>query len=80
MSGRRLLPVPKCLRFPCSVLVGLTVHQLDRHNNYHQLEGFYFPHHEDPRLPLKNSLIDGELVVDVDPQTQRVSESYPPLQ
>lgn len=53
---------------------GLIVYQLDRHNNYHKLEGFYFPHHEDPRLPLKNTLVDGELVVDVDPQTKRVRE------
>jgi len=59
---------------------GLNVRQLDRHNNYRQLEGFYFPHYEDPRLPLKNSLVDGELVLDVDPQTQRASEPYPPLQ
>ncbi|KAF9789900.1 mRNA capping enzyme [Thelephora terrestris] len=41
-----------------------TVFLLDRHNNYYQIEGFYFPHHEDPRLPLKNSLVDGELVLD----------------
>jgi hypothetical protein len=42
-------------------------------NNHHQLEGLYFksPHHEDPRVPLKNSLVDGELVLDVDPQTKK---------
>ena len=50
------------------------MYQLDRHNNYHRLEGFYFPHHEDPRVPLKNSLVDGELVLDVDPQTKKVRE------
>ena len=74
----------KSLRFPCLVFVlgfsGLNVRQLDRHNNYYQLDGFYFPHHEDPRLPLKNSLVDGELVVDVDPQTQRASQPYLPFQ
>lgn len=49
---------------------------LDRHNNYRQLDGLYFPHHEDPRLPLKNSLIDGELVIDVDPQTRNETLRY----
>lgn len=42
--------------------------QLDRHNNRRRLEGFYLPHYEGPRLPLKNSLLDGESVLDVDPQ------------
>jgi len=46
--------------------------QLDRHNNFYRLEGLFFPHHNDPRLPLKSSLIDGELVVEVDPQTRNV--------
>ncbi|KAF9645289.1 mRNA capping enzyme, alpha subunit [Thelephora ganbajun] len=49
---------------------------LDRHNNYYQLDGFYFPHYEDPRVPLKNSLIDGELVLDVDPQTRQETLRY----
>jgi len=54
----------------------LGLKQLDRHNNYHKLEGFYFPRHEDPRLPLQNSLIDGELVLDVDPQTKKARDPY----
>lgn len=54
--------------------------QLDRHNDYHQLEGLYFPHHDDPRLPLKNTLIDGELVLDVDPQSRKArNSSFPPF-
>ena len=51
--------------------------QLDRHNNFYQLDGFFFPHYKDPRLPLKSSLIDGELVVEVDPQTKNVRFSFP---
>ena len=50
--------------------------QLDRHNNYYLIEGLYFPRLEDPRLPLKNSLIDGELVLDVDPQTKKASPFF----
>ncbi|TEB39643.1 mRNA guanylyltransferase [Coprinellus micaceus] len=44
---------------------------IDRHNTYREIEGFCFPHHEDPRKNLKNSLIDGELVMDVDPRTRQ---------
>ncbi|KAF4614655.1 hypothetical protein D9613_002626 [Agrocybe pediades] len=44
---------------------------IDRHNTYRQIEGIYFPHHENPMLPLKDSLIDGELVIDVDPRTKQ---------
>lgn len=64
--------IPEFLQHPCPdlVLEILEPKQLDRHNNYYQIEGFYFPHHGDPRLPLKNSLVDGELVLDVDPQTK----------
>ena len=51
--------------------------QIDRHNAYRQLSGLYFPHHEDPRMPLKNSIVDGELVIDVDPRTKQVCEFVP---
>ncbi|PPQ75432.1 hypothetical protein CVT26_015354 [Gymnopilus dilepis] len=44
---------------------------IDRHNTYREVEGIFFPHHEDPRMPLRNSLIDGELVIDVDPRTRQ---------
>ncbi|KAI9057923.1 hypothetical protein FKP32DRAFT_1529842, partial [Trametes sanguinea] len=44
---------------------------IDRHNSYREVTGLYFPHHEDPRRPLKNSIVDGELVIDVDPRTKQ---------
>ena len=47
--------------------------QIDRHNSYRLLNGLYFPHHENPKMPLRNTIVDGELVIDVDPQTQQVS-------
>jgi mRNA guanylyltransferase len=40
--------------------------QIDRHNTYRCINGFFFPHHMDPQLPLRSTLIDGELVLDVD--------------
>lgn len=51
--------------------------QIDRHNTYRQLTGLYFPHHEDPRMPLRSSIVDGELVIDVDPRTKQVCEFVP---
>ena len=43
-------PILKWLQPPFLVLVpcvlDLTVRQLDRHNNYHLLEGFYFAYNE----------------------------------
>jgi hypothetical protein len=47
--------------------------QIDRHNSYRQLTGLCFPHHENPKEPLRNTLVDGELVFDVDPRTKQVS-------
>lgn len=44
---------------------------IDRHNSYRHVSGLFFPHHEFPTRPLRNTLVDGELVVDVDPQTNR---------
>ncbi|EAU88637.1 mRNA guanylyltransferase [Coprinopsis cinerea okayama7 len=44
---------------------------IDRHNTYRQILGFVFPHHENPRNLLRNTLIDGELVLDVDPVTKK---------
>lgn len=46
--------------------------QIDRHNTYRQLSGLYFPHHENPVKPLLDTLVDGELVIDVDPITKQV--------
>ncbi|KAI0636710.1 mRNA capping enzyme, catalytic domain-containing protein [Trametes polyzona] len=47
------------------------VYLIDRHNTYRQLNGLYFPHHEDPRRPLRSSIVDGELVLDLDPRTKQ---------
>lgn len=47
------------------------VYLIDRHNDYRALSGFFFPHFEHPSMPLRESLIDGELVIDVDPRTKK---------
>ncbi|RDX56478.1 mRNA capping enzyme, alpha subunit [Lentinus brumalis] len=52
------------------------VYLIDRHNTYRALTGLYFPHHEDPRMPLRNTLVDGELVIDVDPRTKQETLRY----
>ncbi|OBZ69095.1 mRNA-capping enzyme subunit alpha [Grifola frondosa] len=52
------------------------VYIIDRHNTYRQLSGLFFPHHENPRNPLRNSIVDGELVIDVDPRTQQETLRY----
>jgi mRNA guanylyltransferase len=46
-------------------------YQIDRKNTYRQLTGFFFPHYENPQRPLGNTIIDGELVLGVDPTTGR---------
>ncbi|KAF8735139.1 hypothetical protein AX14_002646 [Amanita brunnescens Koide BX004] len=48
-----------------------SVYIIDRHNTYRELSGLFFPHHENPLRPLGNTLVDGELVLDVDPQTKQ---------
>ncbi|KZT09646.1 mRNA capping enzyme [Laetiporus sulphureus 93-53] len=53
-----------------------TVYIIDRHNSYRQVIGLYFPHHENPRMPLRNTIVDGELVVDVDPRTRQETLRY----
>ncbi|PFH51739.1 hypothetical protein AMATHDRAFT_74773 [Amanita thiersii Skay4041] len=50
---------------------GQSVFIVDRHNSYRELQGFFFPHHENPLHPLGNTVVDGELVLDVDPLTKR---------
>ncbi|KAK0463931.1 mRNA capping enzyme, catalytic domain-containing protein [Desarmillaria tabescens] len=46
------------------------VYLIDRHNAYRELAGLYFPHHENPLYPLRSTIVDGELVIDVDPRTK----------
>ncbi|KAK1216369.1 Dcp1p-Dcp2p decapping enzyme complex alpha subunit [Marasmius sp. AFHP31] len=52
------------------------VYLIDRHNTYRELTGLFFPHHENPMNPLRNTMIDGELVIDTDPRTQRETLRY----
>ncbi|KAI0005995.1 mRNA capping enzyme [Russula compacta] len=47
------------------------VYIIDRHNTYREISGLFFPHHEHPERPLRSTVIDGELVVDVDPRTKQ---------
>ncbi|GJE90746.1 mRNA capping enzyme [Phanerochaete sordida] len=44
---------------------------IDRHNAYREVRGIYFPHHENPMMPLRSTIVDGELVTDTDPRTQQ---------
>ncbi|KIP12277.1 hypothetical protein PHLGIDRAFT_32906 [Phlebiopsis gigantea 11061_1 CR5-6] len=46
------------------------VYLIDRHNSYREVQGLYFPHHENPMMPLRSSIVDGELVMDTDPRTK----------
>ncbi|KAF8635501.1 hypothetical protein AX17_003891 [Amanita inopinata Kibby_2008] len=48
-----------------------SVYIIDRHNTYRGLHGLFFPHHENPLLPLRNTIIDAELVLDTDPRTKQ---------
>ncbi len=41
-----------------------------------ELTGLFFPHHENPLRPLGNTIVDGELVLDVDPRTKKVRVAY----
>lgn len=36
------------------------------------VSGYYFPFNEDPRRPLGDTILDGELVIDIDPKTKQV--------
>ncbi|KAF8275056.1 mRNA capping enzyme [Lactarius quietus] len=44
---------------------------VDRHNIYREISGLFFPHYEHPERPLRNTVLDAELVIDVDPRTKR---------
>ncbi|KDQ60776.1 hypothetical protein JAAARDRAFT_172973 [Jaapia argillacea MUCL 33604] len=46
---------------------------IDRHNTYRVQTGLFFPHHENPMMPLRNTILDGELVLDEDPATHQVT-------
>ncbi|KAH9180512.1 mRNA capping enzyme [Lactarius sanguifluus] len=44
---------------------------VDRHNIYREISGLFFPHYEHPERPLRSTVLDAELVIDVDPRTKR---------
>lgn len=46
--------------------------QVDRKEEYYLTLGFAFPHHEDITSVHVNTVIDAELVIDVDPSTGKV--------
>lgn len=45
------------------------VYLIDRNDHYRLVSGFYFPHHTDIRRAIGDTILDGELVIDVDPRT-----------
>ncbi|KAJ7219430.1 mRNA capping enzyme, catalytic domain-containing protein [Mycena pura] len=47
------------------------VYLVDRKNDYYELQGLFFPHHENPQTPMLNTVVDGELVYDIDPRTNQ---------
>ncbi|KAJ7625687.1 mRNA capping enzyme, catalytic domain-containing protein [Roridomyces roridus] len=54
-----------------------SVYLIDRNNKYYQIHGFSFPRHDNPRMPLLNTLVDGELVVQVDPFSNKETLCFP---
>ncbi|KIY63048.1 hypothetical protein CYLTODRAFT_438709 [Cylindrobasidium torrendii FP15055 ss-10] len=49
---------------------------IDRHNEYYMLSGLFLPHYADMKRPLGNTIVDGELVNDKDPQTGQTTLRY----
>ncbi|KIJ35792.1 hypothetical protein M422DRAFT_180359 [Sphaerobolus stellatus SS14] len=45
------------------------VYLIDRNDHYRFVSGYYFPSHADPAIPLGDTILDGELVIDVNPAT-----------
>ncbi|KAI6099909.1 mRNA capping enzyme [Pisolithus croceorrhizus] len=52
------------------------VYLIDRHNTYYEVSGFWFPQPDKPRESLMDTILDGELVIDVDPQTKMETLRY----
>jgi len=52
------------------------VYLIDRHNSYYEVSGFWFPHPDRPRDSLMDTILDGELVVDVEPTSKRETLRY----
>ncbi|WVN85172.1 uncharacterized protein L203_100317 [Cryptococcus depauperatus CBS 7841] len=49
---------------------------IDRKERYFNVTGLYFTHWEHKNVPLKETLIDGELVLDIDPRTGHQTLRY----
>ncbi len=47
--------------------------QIDRKQRYFKIENLHFPHWEKRDDPLSDTILDGELVIDIDPKTGAVS-------
>lgn len=50
--------------------------QIDRRNIYYEVSGFWFPHPDKPRESLMDTILDGELVVDVNPSSRKVCSNF----
>lgn len=46
--------------------------QIDRKQRFFRIRDIHFPHWERPEDPLSESILDGELVIDIDPKTGQV--------
>lgn len=64
-------------RFPRLTYLSSVCAQVDRKEDFYQNWGLTFPHQDGPRWNHSNVVLDGELVIDVDPQTQEVSGGVP---
>lgn len=51
----------------------ITLPQIDRKENLYAQYGLAFPHQDGPDSMHSNVVLDGELVIDTDPKTGRVS-------
>lgn len=52
---------------------GQEVYLVDRKEDYYQNFNLSFPHQDGPQYNHSNTVLDGELVIDVDPKTGNVS-------
>jgi len=53
-------------------LLSIPFIKIDRNDHYRFVNGYYFPYYDDPRRPLGDTILDGELVIDVDPVSRQV--------
>ncbi|KIM65335.1 hypothetical protein SCLCIDRAFT_1212510 [Scleroderma citrinum Foug A] len=52
------------------------VYLIDRHNAYHEVSGFWFPRPDKPKESLMDTILDGELVIDVNPESKTETLRY----